>query len=528
MPSQDNENAMDGLLRRSLARDSTTRGDCPDAELLAAYFDQSLGADEAAGYELHFSTCPRCRERLAAMARANAGQQLHPADLALEPALAGARPVPAIALGAARTPAQGKSSASGAHPETKLPERRSSGTRWLDLRWLIPVAAVLILGTVSLIHFGSQTKNLGVNNEVAISKPSAPPQDQVADETDKKLESNEPQKMLPPEAKQASPPVAKTKSAPKSAPTYSEPPAHPSAPPAASASSGGSGGERGGGGGATSYRTRPGSVVYGHAGVMRPSMPGAARTTTGSHFSSGARGNANSASAQRVESNSAERAAPDENSAASQNSAADQNTASQDQSAAVESADAAPPAPAPELNAALQKVPVSSDAAEPVKSPAPAPPAAAQEKSKSTETATRSRSFNGLTAKSVGNFGVAKHSSAILVHTADPNVIYRIARTGGLVELSNDGGNTWQSRLLDPPADINAHSEVAPRICWLVGSSGAVFVTEDGKAWRKLPPPAPANLVEVVAKDAYRATVTSEDGQKWTTDDAGDIWYPAK
>ncbi len=37
MPSQDNENAMDGLLRRSLGRDSAAVGDCPDAELLAAY-----------------------------------------------------------------------------------------------------------------------------------------------------------------------------------------------------------------------------------------------------------------------------------------------------------------------------------------------------------------------------------------------------------------------------------------------------------------------------------------------------------
>jgi photosystem II stability/assembly factor-like uncharacterized protein len=128
----------------------------------------------------------------------------------------------------------------------------------------------------------------------------------------------------------------------------------------------------------------------------------------------------------------------------------------------------------------------------------------------------------------LGNIGARKHFSPILVYTADPNVIYRIARMGGLVEISSDGGNTWQGRLLDPPADINAHSAVAPKICWLVGSSGAVFVTEDGKTWRKLPPPVSGNLVEVEAKDAYRATVTSEDGQKWTTDDAGDIWYPAK
>ncbi len=186
MPSQDNENAMDGLLRRSLARDSAAAGDCPDAELLAAYFDQSLGADEAAGYELHFSTCTRCREQLAAMARANAGQQLHPADLALEPALAGARPVPAIALGAARVPAQTKPAASGARSETKLPERKSPDARWLDLRWLIPVAAMLVLGTFVFMRFASHETTVGVNNQVAMSKPAAPPQDQTALEPEKK------------------------------------------------------------------------------------------------------------------------------------------------------------------------------------------------------------------------------------------------------------------------------------------------------------------------------------------------------
>src|SRR6202035_283043 len=76
-------------------------------KLLAAYFDQALGADEAAGYELHFSTCPRCREQLAVMARASTGQMVQP-DLALEPAVAAARPVPAIALDVARIPGQAK------------------------------------------------------------------------------------------------------------------------------------------------------------------------------------------------------------------------------------------------------------------------------------------------------------------------------------------------------------------------------------------------------------------------------------
>ena len=198
MPSQDNENAMDGLLRRSLARDSAARGDCPDAELLAAYFDQALGADEAAGYELHFSTCTRCREQLAAMVRANAGQQLHPADLALEPALAGARPVPAIALDAARIPAQAKPAASGARSETKFPERKSPDARWLDLRWLIPVAAMLVLGTFVFMRYASHETTVGVNSQVAMSKSTPPPQDQTVLEPEKKAtDTATPEKTAP-------------------------------------------------------------------------------------------------------------------------------------------------------------------------------------------------------------------------------------------------------------------------------------------------------------------------------------------
>jgi hypothetical protein len=55
------------LLRRSLASAAGATGDCPDPEILAAYSEHSLDADESARYELHFSQCARCREQLAAM-----------------------------------------------------------------------------------------------------------------------------------------------------------------------------------------------------------------------------------------------------------------------------------------------------------------------------------------------------------------------------------------------------------------------------------------------------------------------------
>jgi photosystem II stability/assembly factor-like uncharacterized protein len=117
--------------------------------------------------------------------------------------------------------------------------------------------------------------------------------------------------------------------------------------------------------------------------------------------------------------------------------------------------------------------------------------------------------------------------SEIVIATPDPDVFYRIA-TVGYVEISEDGGVTWQRQLLNPSAEFTAGSAPEPRICWLVGRSGIIFLTEDGKNWRKLPSPTSADLVAVVAKSASTATVTSNDNRKWTTDDAGENWRQAK
>jgi hypothetical protein len=477
MPSQDNENAMDGLLRRSLARDSAVVGDCPAAELLAAYFDQSLGADEAARYELHFSTCTRCREQLAAMVRANAGQQLHPADLALEPALAGARPVPAIALGAARIPAQAKPAVSGARSEAKFPEHKSPGARWLDLRWLIPLAAMLVLGTFVFMRFASRETTMGPN-QVAMSKSAPPPQDQT----------------VPEPQKEASDAAMREKAAPNNQPS------------------------------AASAPTR-----------SRSSMPSAA----------GAAPNPQSASAERNE------GASSRNSTASRNAPAatprpsqgvggrapgfqsNKQVAGPISSARVQeyqkaASEPAPAAPAPELNASMAKIPVATDSADAVKSPAPAPPPAAEEKSQAFGLAGRSNLHTSTAGKSLARAKPAEERyTETVIPTPDSNIFYRTAK-GGFVEVSEDGGVTWQGQLLNPSAEFTAGSAPEPRICWLVGRSGIVFLTEDGKSWRKLPSPTSEDLVAVVARSASNATVTATDDRKWSTDDAGKTWRPVK
>ena len=474
MPSQDNENAMDGLLRRSLARDSAAVGDCPDAELLAAYFDQSLGADEAAGYELHFSTCLRCREQLAAMARANAGQQLHPADLALEPALAGARPVPAIALGAARTPAQAKPAASGARSEIRLPERKSPDARWLDLRWLIPVAAMLVLGTVVFIHFASRETTVG-HNQVAMSNPAPPPQEQAAPEQEKKASDS------------GTPDKSRLKNQQSTARSQSS---------------------------------------------ARPAVNGA-QTSESARIRRNEGASARSATAA---SRNAPAATPRSSQAAGGRTSAFQSNkqiAGGISSATVQeyhkaASEPAPSAPAPELNASMAKIPVATDSADAVKSPAPAPPPAAEHKSQAFGLAGRSNIHSSTAEKSLAKTKQAEERyTETVISTPDSDIFYRIAK-GGFVEISEDGGATWQGQLLNPSAEFTAGSAPEPRICWLVGRSGIVFLTEDGKSWRKLPSPTSEDLVVVVAKSASNATVTATDNQRWSTDDAGKNWRPVK
>jgi hypothetical protein len=475
MPSQDNENAMDGLLRRSLARDSTAPGDCPDAELLAAYFDQSLGADEAAGYELHFSICSHCREQLAAMARANAGQQLHPADLALEPALAGARPAQVIALEAVRTPAQAKPVASPARSETKFPERKSPDASWLDLRWLIPVAAMLVLGTFVFMRFASHDTTVGLNNQVAVSTPAAPPQEQSAPEPEKQagdvgaLKKTAPKNQPSPEST-----TSRLRSSAKpagSTPSNSEP--------------------------ARTQRNEDRSVRGGAASRNTPTASPRPSQAAGGRASSAPRQSAGAISSARVQ---------------------------EYQKAASEPA---PAAPAPALNASMVKIPVAADSAEAVKSPAPAPPPSAEKKSQAFGLSGRNL-HSSTAANSAAKTKPAEEGyTETVIPTSDSDVFYRIAG-GGFVEISEDGGATWQRQLLNPSAEFTAGSAPEPRICWLVGRSGIVFLTEDGKSWRKLPSPASEDLVVVVAKSASNATVTANDNRKWSTDDAGKNWHPVK
>ena len=459
MASQDHEKAMDGLLRRSLARDTAAKADCPDAELLAAYYERSLGADEVAGYDLHFSQCTRCREQLAAMAHADAGQEARVEFE--EPVLVGARNADV------RSVARATAAANAPKPAQASPETKPRAPRiWLDLRWLAPVAAVLVLGTFVFMRFASRGWNIGfgINNEVAVSSPSPARREQPA----------------PTEAARESEAIKKS--------AESNPPADSGGPSAAPASAG----------------------VASNA----PSAP-------------------KSKPVRKEEAPSSRASAPSGNTslAASQHVHAAANAASGSRSVfrppingvAIQrgySPETPPDVPAPEPSKALSNIPIAADSAE----SAPAPPPATTTEQKSVA------GRNGVRGGAISSFGkmkTAQQHSKVMIATPDADVLYRTPG-GGFIEISEDGGATWQRQLLDPSAEFTAGSAPEPRICWLVGRSGIVFLTEDGQSWRKLPSPTSEDLVVVVAKSASSATVTASDNQRWSTDDAGKNWHPVK
>ena len=160
MAPREDDKAMDGLLRRSLARDAAAGDNCPKPDILAAYSEGSLDDEEMTRYELHFSQCARCREQLAAIFRAVAVMEKPAEEELMEVASPeGAPQVRAV------------SSISGARRPEKLTRRGQ-----FDWRWLAPVAAAILLVVFlyarNLFRF---EKTLTSQKQVAMSKQEAVP-----------------------------------------------------------------------------------------------------------------------------------------------------------------------------------------------------------------------------------------------------------------------------------------------------------------------------------------------------------------
>jgi len=133
--------------------------------------------------------------------------------------------------------------------------------------------------------------------------------------------------------------------------------------------------------------------------------------------------------------------------------------------------------------------------------------------------------YSGI-AKSPAPKVAAEISTQKVFQTPNTKVLWRSA-DGGFVERSPDGGATWEGEPLPGTSgEIDAGSSPTPKICWLVGSGGTIFMTKDATNWTKIAPPVLADFSAVSAKDASNATVTAADGRQFQTTDAGKHWKP--
>lgn len=99
---------------------------------------------------------------------------------------------------------------------------------------------------------------------------------------------------------------------------------------------------------------------------------------------------------------------------------------------------------------------------------------------------------------------------------------WRVVAAG--IERTEDGGLTWA--LIRPSTGEIITGGVAPTgsICWLIGRSGIVLVTSDGASFARVPLPEAIDVTSVTATDARNATVTTVDGRRFRTGDAGRTW----
>jgi len=116
-----------------------------------------------------------------------------------------------------------------------------------------------------------------------------------------------------------------------------------------------------------------------------------------------------------------------------------------------------------------------------------------------------------------------ERSTEKIIRSPDANVMWRIA-SSNFVELSRDGGATWNGGRLDSNVHLLAGAAPTRKICWLVGLNGAIFTTRDGHTWKKVTPPANLDFVSVTAKDDRSADITASDGRVFATDNGGKIW----
>jgi hypothetical protein len=499
MAAREEDKSMAGLLRRSLAQDAgagSGSGDCPEPEILAAYFDHALDAEETARYDLHFSRCSHCREQLAAMARAG-----------------------------------GVGDADAAGQET------AGAWAWLTgPRWSMPAAAMLV-ALLAITGIALRMKKpVEPATQVAMVRPEALPP-----------ASTEPLTNSAPSPANA-PATGAASSVPRAMDSIAVPP---SAPGASRADAEGAPIARSGSG-ASREPGRPSRAVTRANSAARAGASGAKaataqvnqphaskpapQTSSGMEWGAMRAGSAGNASGVvgGVASGSGGGVAGGTVNSADETATV---TGPAPPVGAAEPTRVVPSKVLPANKAATDSDSYKSDAQVSVEAePAPQPNARKSKKAATAPVAAPTQSAKAMNlaasqtteAAALANLQQAQMSSNLMnlqIQTPDPKVLWMIA---GTIEKSEDGGATWKPESPETRARIIAGSAPNVKICWLVGENGTILRTTNGAHWKAINPPAETDFVRVEATDALTATVTALDGRRFSTSDGGKSWNSLK
>jgi hypothetical protein len=174
----------------------------------------------------------------------------------------------------------------------------------------------------------------------------------------------------------------------------------------------------------------------------------------------------------------------------------------------------ASPAPPASANALSEAVTIAGAAPVPGAAPA-APPQSATDSSARRETT--------FASARVSTF--ANTLDSVIV-SSNPATRFRPLPGGG-VQRSADGGATWRTEVTGATETLTAGASPSPSVCWLIGPSGTVLLSTDGRSWRRLAFPEAVDLRSVTATDNETATVTTVDGRAFVTTDSGRTWSRA-
>jgi hypothetical protein len=505
---------------------------CPSPEIIAAYYEYSLGDEERARCERHFSECARCQGTLAALLRAAPVVELPPEAVAKD------APVEATVA-------------------TELP----AGSRWLRRRFKFaaPVAAAAVLvftlaaAALHAWHTNLAREAAEIAALTAMPKERVNHEPEVSNQSELALNQSSTSRGVtgypgagvaaPGTPANAAPSAAASAAVPPESPLFVSREAAGTSPGAGIPSAA-----------IPNIAPSTGGTVLPPAKAQQQNPktgPGAVPSQSGaSEFSSAVvasgvgRPSANPSEPTATQDNSFSKSAASSPASQSELKSTISPFVVSEKAGGGASAPAAVPAPSaatpPQAKLASRAV-AAKHAAHPSTKPSGAIaeenqemvglnrqqyPQAAAEVSAPPRSTVRSRKNREMAMAVIGggSGASAMRSSgpppgAVTVSSPDHS-IYWALESSGVIYTSRDGQN-WRKQNTGVHADLLAGSAPIGGVCWAVGGSGTVLLTTDGVNWTRVKTPTTANLIGVQATSADVATVVAADGHRFSTFDGG-------